>query len=124
MNSECDLKSNLPARAQRLVLAGLISLAALIGLIGCRGDVTILEVRPINDGPGLEVVLNTCNADVSVDIEEYDDRIVVHAENHDRRLFVTGTDDCTDVVPVDLGTPLGDRRVTDPSGNEFVVRRR
>jgi hypothetical protein len=111
------------ARTRR-PLVGLIALVGLVGLVGltsCRGDVTVMEVWAIDDGRGLEVILDTCNADVSVTVEEYDDRVVVHAENHDRRLFFAGSDDCQDLVRVELGTPLGSRRVTNSSGEEFVV---
>lgn len=83
-----------------------------------------MEVRVLNGDLGLEVILDTCNADVSVDVDEYDDRIVVHAKNHDWYLVDTGSDDCEDLVRVDLENPLGNRSVTHSSGDEIAVTRR
>ena len=111
------------ARA-RQPLVGLIVLLGLIGLTSCRGDVSVVEVWAIDDGRRLEVILDTCNADVTVTVEEYDNRVVVHAENHDRHVFFTGSDDCQDRVRVELASSLADRRVMNSSGEEFGVGRR
>ena len=69
------------------------------------------EVRT-SDELALEVILDTCNADVSVDVGEYDDRIVIHGKQHDWYRFLTFRPACQDLVRVDLERPLGDRRVT------------
>lgn len=108
-------------RWRRVLLVGLFGLIGLISLTGCRGQPTVMEVHVIDDGLRLEVVLDTCNADVSVDIDEYGDRVVVRATGRDAHLIDTGGDDCLDVVRVDLDRRLGDRRVTDSSGDEIVV---
>ena len=100
---------------------GLVCLLALLSLTGCRGQPTIMEVWTTDDHLVIEVILDTCNEDVSVDIDEYGDRVVVRATNHDAHLIDTGSDDCLDVLRVDLERPLGDRRVTDSSGDEIVV---
>jgi hypothetical protein len=105
-------------------LAGLVALVALVGLSSCRGDASVVEVWAIDDGRRLEVILDTCNADVTVTVEEYDNRVVVHAENHDRHVLFTGSDDCQDLVRVELASSLADRRVMNSSGEEFGVGRR
>ena len=78
------------------------------------------EVR-VNGELALEVILDTCNADVSVDVEEYDDRAVIHATQHDWYRFLIFRNACQDLVPVNLERPLGDRRVTNSSGDEIAV---
>jgi hypothetical protein len=108
-------------RWRRVSLVGLVCLLGLLSLTGCRGQPTIMEVWATDDDLVIEVILDTCNADVSVDVVEYDDRVVVRATNHDAHLIDTGSDDCRDGVRVDLEKPLGDRRVTDSSGVEIVV---
>jgi len=106
-------------------LLGLIGLVALTALVGFRGHPTVVEVwRVDDDNLGLEVALDTCNADVSVDLDEYDDRIVIRAKNHDWYQLDTGGDDCQDLVRVSLEKPLGDRRVTNSSGEVIVVAQR
>jgi hypothetical protein len=84
-----------------------------------------MEVWAINDDLlGLGVILDICNADVSVDVEEYDERIVVHAKNHDSYLLDAGSDDCQNVVRVDLDKPLSGCRVTISSPCNPEIRRR
>ena len=106
-------------RWRRVSVVWLVGLVGLLGLTGCV-DAVVHEVRT-SDELTLEVILDTCNADVSVDVEEYDDRIVIHATHHDWYRYLTGSDDCQDGVCVDLERPLGDRRVTNSSGDEIVV---
>jgi hypothetical protein len=80
------------------------------------------EVRT-SDELALEVILDTCNADVSVDVEEYDDRIVIQATQHDLSRLLTFRPACQDLVRVDLEKLLGDRRVTNSSGDEIIFSR-
>lgn len=103
------------------VLIGSVGLLERVGITDLHPQATIMEVRAIDDGRQLEVLLDTCNAEVSVAVEEHDDRIVLSASNHDRRLFVTGGDDCQDLVRVDLERPLGIRTVTTSSGDRVIV---
>ena len=111
-------------RWRRFALVGLIGLLGLISLTGCRGQPTIMEVWTTDDDLVIEVILDTCNEDVSVDIDEYGDRVVVRATNHDAHLIDTGSDDCQGGVRVDLEKPLADRRVTNSSGAEIAVTQR
>lgn len=111
----------------------LIILAALLGAIGLLEragfvdlhlQARVVEVWAGDEGRTLEVVIDTCNADVSVAIEEHSDRVVLRAARHDRRFVVTGDDDCQDLVQVTLAVLLGDRVVQGSGGNEFAVDRR
>jgi len=105
-----------------VALGTLIAAVVLIGVTNARGVAEILEVRATNDN-SLEVALGTCNADVSVRVDEYHDRVVIRARHHDWYRFLTGSDDCADVVRVQLQDPLGNRTVTNLSGDEFTVAR-
>jgi len=106
---------------RRVALLAMAGLFALLGLAGCRGQPMIMEVWETDDDLVIEVVLDTCNADVSVAIEEFDDRIVLTARDADAHAIDTGGDDCQDLVRVELERSLGDRRVVDSSGSEIVV---
>jgi len=120
-----DLEQNLPTRqAHRITLLellGLVSLVALIFLAIYRGDATVTAVHAVTGDLALDVLFDTCNADVSVDVEEHDDRVEIHPKNHDWEFPLTAQDDCQDLVRVALEQPLGDRVVTDSSGDEIAV---
>lgn len=107
---------------QRIALAAfvLVGLAGLVSLAACRPDVSVMEVRVLDERL-LEVALDTCNADVSVEVREYDDRVEVDPRWHDRPLIMTGSDDCQDVIRVELQDSLGSRAVTNTSGEAFPV---
>jgi hypothetical protein len=93
------------------------------GFTDLHPQATIQRVTATEGGYALEVGLATCNAEVGVDIEEHADRIVLHPKRHDRHLWVTGSDDCQDIVRVELKSPLGSREVVDSSGDELLVER-
>ena len=101
-------------------LIGLVAVAALIWWIG-RSDAAIISVVVVEDGLALGVNFDTCNVDVSVDIDEHDERVVLYPKNHEWHLFVMGSDDCSDLVRVELERPLSDRTVVDSSGQEFEL---
>lgn len=116
-------------RWRRVALTGLVGLVGLVGVLGLISiagfrDAVVHEVWATDDELRLDVVLDTCNADVSVEVDEYDDRVVLRATHHDWYRYLLGSDDCQDLVRVDLERPLGDRRVTDSSGDEVVVTQR
>jgi hypothetical protein len=63
--------------------------------------------------------VNTCNEDsTSVSVVESDREIVVTASTR-ARFGCSGGDDCSDLRSVQLGEPLGDRRIVDEDGNEI-----
>lgn len=81
-------------------------------------------MRAVDGGLVLEVGLNSCNADVSVEVDEYADRVVIHPKRHDRHLWVTGSDDCSDQMRVSLEQPLGDRKAVNSWGREVAIETR
>jgi type IV pilus biogenesis protein CpaD/CtpE len=110
----------LPARRWRVpaVTALLVGVSGL--LPSCSSDATIDEVWVLDDGRTLDVVVNTCNADVDIDVESSPDSIVVRATNDDVNLFGTG-DDCQDVVRFQLDEEVGHRTIVDGDGTELTV---
>lgn len=92
--------------------AGSVAVAALaVGVSGCRADANVVEVLATDEPDVLDVIVDTCNADLDVSVAEAADEVVVEVRNNDRTLFATGGDDCLDAVRIDLDEPLGDRRL-------------
>ena len=56
-----------------------------------------------------------------VRVDEADGEVVVSVRNNDRALFITGGDDCQDLVAVELESPLGDRRLVLEDGSEITL---
>lgn len=97
------------------ILASVSVLAGLVALVDHLDDARVIAVRATDDDRQLEVSLDTCNADVSVEVEEHEDRVVVRATHHDWYRYLTGSDDCADGVAVDLDAPLGSRALVTPN---------
>jgi hypothetical protein len=100
---------------------GVATIAAVFMLMAaCESsdvDVRIREVYGEPSSRSLELGINTCNADLSVDVEEIAEevRLLVHAENNT-------TADCRDGMRVTLDDALGSRRVIDDrTGEELRV---
>ena len=101
-----------------MALVALVVLLALLVADRCD-DADIFAVWTTADARILGVSLDTCNADVSVAVEEHDDRIVLSATHHDWYRYLFGRDDCSDGVLVELDAPLGSRSVENSSGDEI-----
>ncbi len=81
----------------------LVILVVLVGLLGLLvasrcDDAEVVAAQTTADERVLLVAVDTCNADVSVDVDEHDDRIVLHATHHDWYRYLFGSDDCGDLV--------------------------
>lgn len=107
-------------RAGLLVVATLVSAGVLL-LVTWDGNASVLAVQVADDGRALRVTVDTCNADVSVDVEEYSDQVVLRPKHHDWYRYLFGSNDCADGVWVELDAVLGDRIVTNSSGDELDV---
>jgi len=102
--------------------AASVVVVALAGLLsGCRADANAAEVLATDEPDVLEVIVDTCNADLDVTFEETADEVVVKVRNNDRELFDTGGDDCQDAVRIDLAAPLGDRRLIGEDGRQITL---
>ncbi|MFP5487664.1 MAG: hypothetical protein ACLGHQ_05100 [Acidimicrobiia bacterium] len=110
-------------RGRRAHTIGSISVAVAVAasLSGCRADAPVAGILATEDPQVLNVIVDTCNADLDVTVTESADEVVVKVRNNDRRLFVTDGDDCQDGVPVQLAAPLGDRRLVLEDGREITL---
>ncbi len=91
-------------------------------LPGCRADADVVEVLQADEPDMLDVIVDTCNADLDVTVEESDTEVVLKVRNNDRELFDTGGDACLDAVRIKLASPLGDRAVVDlGNGTEIPI---
>lgn len=96
-----------------------IALLALLLVAGCGADAPTIDiVYGDPESTRLEVSVNTCNRNPTVDAEETSEEV---------RLTVTadepsgdGEEDCMDYAVLALETPLGDRIVVDASTDQQV----
>jgi hypothetical protein len=94
--------------------------AVLVLMTACESSDVDIRIRSVTGEPSsnsLSLGINTCNADLSADVEETAEevRIRVHAENNT-------TNDCRDYMRVTLDDALEDRRVIDDrTGEELRV---
>jgi hypothetical protein len=105
----------------RVVGAMCCALAAVVATAGCRADAHVVEVLPTEQPDEFDVIVDTCNADLDVGVDESPTEVVLSARNNDRRLFDTGGDDCQDAVRIELDAPLGDRTFRLDDGSELAV---
>jgi hypothetical protein len=109
-------------RRGALAAAGAVvaAVGVLIVLRAC--DVTearVLEVQILEGGRALVVAVETCNAQLSVDVDESPERIEIRVSRDDLDLF--GSDDCLDAVRVQLDEPVGTRTILTRGGREVPI---
>lgn len=105
--------------ARATASVGVVALATLVS--GCRADANVDEVRATDEPDVLEVIVDTCNADLDVTFDETPDGVVVQARKNDREFFFTGSDDCQDAVRIELDEPLGDRQLVLEDGRQIAL---
>ena len=98
----------------------LIAAAAAALLAGCTPPAQIDGVNVSEDQMQLDVILNTCNGDVEVMVEETDSTVTISVVDH-RPPIQTSGQDCQDLFSLPLESPLGDRQIIEASsGNEIA----
>ena len=96
-----------------------IGLLGVLLVAGCGGDApSIVIVYGDPESTRLEVGVDTCNRNPSVDAEETTEEVRLTATADEPS--GDGEDDCRDSVDLTLETPLGDRIVVDDSTDEQV----
>jgi hypothetical protein len=95
--------------------------AALLGMIlsACSANASILEASTQSGDRTLNLIVDTCNADLTTKVEESRSRVVITVKARND----TG-DDCLDGVVVHLDQPLGDRRLLDGGTGGLVPVKR
>jgi outer membrane murein-binding lipoprotein Lpp len=91
-----------------------VALLAML-LSACSANADILEASTQGDERTLNLIVDTCNADLTIEVEESRSRVVVTVKARNDT-----SDDCLDGVVVHLDQPLGDRRLLD-GGTEGLV---
>ena len=110
-------------RRVRAGAVGVATIAAGLVLVAACESSDDVRIGGVDGEPSwrlLSLGINTCNADLSADVQETAEevRIRVHAENNT-------TDDCGDLLRVTLDDALGNRRVIDDrTGEELRVSSR
>lgn len=106
----------------RTALASRPSLWAVTGcsmllLSGCAAPPQILDAWLAADGATLELTIDTCNADLTIEVEYTASfvYVTVDAENDH-----TG-DACADGLTIVLEEPMGDRQLVDGRSGDFIV---
>lgn len=98
-------------------LVGVVVLTMLPGCIG-QASVEILEARSSEDGLTLELVVGSCNAELTYDVRYEDESVAVIVHNGGVDVF---SDGCADVLTVTLDEPLGSRELIDASTSETLA---
>lgn len=95
--------------------------ATAVFATSCGGDASanIVEVQETNDPVVLDVIIDTCNAEVSVDVRETASTVELSVDRADSDDPLAGTNDCLDLVRVDLIEPLGSRTLTTADGTQI-----
>jgi hypothetical protein len=96
---------------------GLLLIVALVSVAACTTSphAQIMEATTGADGRTLELVVGTCNADLTTKTEESPTQVTVTVTARNDT-----SDDCLDGVVVHLDRPLGDRRLVDGATGETV----
>jgi hypothetical protein len=82
---------------------------------GCTAAVPIAEGHVSLDGRRLELLLDACNADTQLQVDDSADMVAVQVRRHDVVTSRIASGACQDIAYVDLERPLGDRPVVDRS---------
>lgn len=99
----------------------LIAGVGALVLSGCRADADVAELLPSGRPDVFDLIVDTCNADLDVTVEETDTQVIIRVRNNDRELFPTGGDDCQDGVRIELDAPLGDRTPVTDDGDPIPI---
>jgi hypothetical protein len=107
-------------RGRSLAAIGAIAVLAIALLSSCGSSkATIAEVHVLEGGRALDVIVNTCHADLDIDIHETAESITITASRSDREFL--GGDDCQDAVRVALEDAVGSRTILTSGDREVPI---
>jgi hypothetical protein len=92
-------------------------MSAITWYLNSPSLVEVAEAQVANGG--LTAVVNSCGAELTVDVYEDDSLVVIRALDHRFRLSWS-VQGCQDLVPVPLSVPLGNRTLIDGSTHKHV----
>jgi len=90
-----------------------LALAVILWYLNSPAVVEVADAEVVpNDG--VTAIVNSCGAELSVDVYEDDSLVVIEVLDHRFRIRFYG-DDCQDAIQVPLSVALGDRFLIDGS---------
>jgi hypothetical protein len=98
----------------------LVVLAALAAILWYLNSPAVVRVADAVVGPNEGItIVNSCGAELSVDVDEDDHLVVIEVLDHRFRLRLYGND-CQDGIHIPLSVPLGNRLLIDGSAGRQV----
>lgn len=89
----------------------LLALIMMIAIGGCSQSVSVVQVTASLDQTRLEIIFDSCNVSLDVDITESNDAVTISATQTDLQLIGGGA--CQDLRVHELSQALADRPVVD-----------
>ncbi len=103
----------------RGVVSLCISAGCLLVLTGVTADVAAVEAQASVTGDRIRLLLDSCNADLDIQVAESPSQVRVTVRRPDVVRF--GGDDCQDIAILTLDEPLASRELVDASGTSVWV---
>jgi len=105
--------ASLKRRSAQVTLVVVAALAAVLWYLNSPAVVRVAEAE-VDPNDGITAVVNSCGAELTVDVYEDDSLVVITVLDHRFRLRLSGND-CQDVIHIPLSVPLGNRLLMDGS---------
>jgi hypothetical protein len=96
-----------------------VAAGCLLVLTGCTADVAVVGAQASVAGDRIRLLLDSCNADLDIQVEESPSQVRVTVRRPDVVRF--GGDDCQDIAILTLDAPLASRELVDASGTSVSV---
>lgn len=96
-----------------MVFVVLVALAGILWYLNSPASVRVADAE-VGPDDGITAIVNSCGAELSVDVYEDDHLVVIEVLDHRFRLRLYGND-CQDAIHIPLSAPLGDRSLIDDS---------
>lgn len=97
-----------------MTLVAVIALAGLIWYLNSPAAVGVADAEV--GGDGITAIVNSCGAELTVDVYEDDSLVVITVLDHRFRVRLYGND-CQDAIHIPLSVPLGNRLLIDGSAD-------
>lgn len=101
-----------PSRMSRLTAA---AVAVVVAVSACSSGADVYAAARSPSGMTIRLDVRTCNADLSVEVEETPDRVTVSVT-----ALNDTNDDCSDGLVFNLSEPLGERPLVDASDGRVI----
>jgi hypothetical protein len=107
---------------KRSTTVAIVGIAFLVAAVWFLNSPAILEVAEAEVGPndGITATVNSCQAELSIDVYEDDSLVVIRVFDHRFRVRFSGGD-CQDAIQVPLSVPLGGRMLVDGSTDRALI---